>query len=230
MPAILSMPVAAARARFRKSLRLLDPVEQRLGKPAGPVFGQVTPATPVSGRYLQEHPRRAPPERPHPHRIHERRALQRHLHDPRAKLGLAGPAPEHPHAAVVAPSTGGGKSLRCPSRQIPGQGSRKPGPHGHLCCSTQHHPRCITRLATSSCQPAYCHRGQLSCSRMASYRARSQMLSTPFENWIWPVFRDDHWPRSADQEHALAEQGKRGSAVGLALEHLEPVDVALNDA
>jgi hypothetical protein len=50
------------------------------------------------------------------------------------------------------------------------------------------------------------------------------------EMGIWPVFRDDHRPRSADQEHALAEQGKGRPAVGLALEHLEPVDVALDDA
>jgi hypothetical protein len=33
-------------------------------------------------------------------------------------------------------------------------------------------------------------------------------------------------PSSADQEHALAEQGEGRSAEGLALEHLEPVDVA----
>jgi hypothetical protein len=37
-------------------------------------------------------------------------------------------------------------------------------------------------------------------------------------------------PSSADQEHALAEQGEGSSAEGLALEHLEPVDVALDDA
>ena len=37
-------------------------------------------------------------------------------------------------------------------------------------------------------------------------------------------------PPSADQEHALAEQGEGRSAEGLALEHLEPVDVALDDA
>ena len=37
-------------------------------------------------------------------------------------------------------------------------------------------------------------------------------------------------PSSADQEHALAEQGEGSSAEGLALEHLEPVDVALDGA
>ena len=47
---------------------------------------------------------------------------------------------------------------------------------------------------------------------------------------IWPVFRDDHGPRSVHQEYAFAEQGKRGAAVGLAFEHFDPVDVAFHDA
>ena len=58
----------------------------------------------------------------------------------------------------------------------------------------------------------------------------TEIFTDPNLIWIWPAFRDDHRPRSAHQEYALAEQGKRGAAVGLALEHLEPVDVALDDA
>ena len=59
----------------------------------------------------------------------------------------------------------------------------------------------------------------------------ARQMDGGFGGRIWPAFRDDHRPpRSADQEHALAAQGEGRPAEGLALEHLEPVDVALDDA
>lgn len=100
-------PPSAVLARFpgRKSLRLLDPVEQRPGKPAGLILGQVTPTASGGGHYLQKRSRPVPPKGPDPHRRPERRIRKPHLQDRRAIPGLAGPAPEHPHTAVVTPST-----------------------------------------------------------------------------------------------------------------------------
>ena len=47
---------------------------------------------------------------------------------------------------------------------------------------------------------------------------------------IWPVFRDGNEPLSGGHEDALAQQREAGPAVHLALDHLDPVDVALDGA